>query len=98
VEAAHIHPFSEAGDDDPRNGVALCPNMHWAMDRNLIAPGIDLKWHVAASLDGRIPEFGILHSLEGKPILLPREGRFAPKRESLQWRMDRLRSQLPLQI
>jgi putative restriction endonuclease len=20
VEAAHIHPFSEAGDDDPRNG------------------------------------------------------------------------------
>jgi hypothetical protein len=23
VEAAHIHPFSEAGDDDPRNGLAL---------------------------------------------------------------------------
>ena len=28
VEAAHIHPFVEAGDDDPRNGIALTPNMH----------------------------------------------------------------------
>ena len=38
VEAAHIHPFSEAGDDDPRNGLALTPDMHWALDRHLIAP------------------------------------------------------------
>ena len=39
VEAAHLHPFAEAGDDDPRNGIALTPDMHWAMDRHLIAPG-----------------------------------------------------------
>jgi putative restriction endonuclease len=36
VEAAHIHPFAVSGDDDPRNGLALTPDMHWAMDRNLI--------------------------------------------------------------
>jgi putative restriction endonuclease len=35
----HLHPFAEAGDDDPRNGIALTPDMHWAMDRHLIAPG-----------------------------------------------------------
>jgi putative restriction endonuclease len=98
VEAAHIHPFSEAGDDDPKNGLALCPNMHWAMDRNLIAPGEDLKWHASPALDPRIPDFAALVSLDGQPILLPREARFAPKRESLEWRMQRLRSQLPLHL
>ena len=51
VEAAHIHPFSEAGGDDPRNGLALTPDMHWAMDKHLIAPGEDLKWHVSPVLD-----------------------------------------------
>lgn len=92
VEAAHIHPFCELGDDDPRNGLALCPNMHWAMDRNLIAPGPDRNWHVSPALDSRIPDFAVLLALEGKPIFLPVQTRYAPKRESLEWRIARLRS------
>ena len=91
VEAAHIHPFSEAGDDDPRNGLALTPNIHWAMDKNLIAPGPDRLWHVSNILDGRVPDFQILTSLNGKPMFLPIELRFAPKEESLIWRYKRLR-------
>ena len=91
VEAAHIHPFSEAGDDDPRNGLALTPDMHWAMDRHLIAPGPDLKWHVSRLLDRRIPDFARLTSLQGQPLFLPREARFVPKRESLEWRLHQLR-------
>jgi putative restriction endonuclease len=91
VEAAHIHPFSEAGDDDPRNGLALCPNIHWAMDRNLIAPGPDMLWHVSKVLDMRIPDLQMLFSLDGRPLLLPTEHRFCPKEESLSWRYERLR-------
>jgi putative restriction endonuclease len=91
VEAAHIHPFHEAGDDDPRNGLALTPDMHWAFDRNLIAPGPDLKWHVSSILDSRVPDFATLVGLEGKPLLPPREARMFPKREALEWRMARLR-------
>ncbi len=91
VEAAHIHPFSEAGDDDPRNGLALTPDMHWAMDRHLIAPGPDLKWHVSRVLDRRIPDLARLTGLEGQGLFLPREVRFAPKREALQWRLEQLR-------
>lgn len=90
VEAAHIHPFSEAGDDDPRNGLALTPNMHWAMDKYLIAPGPDLCWHVSPSLDNRIPDFNQLTSLAGRQLILPKEPRFFPKRESLAWRLQRL--------
>jgi putative restriction endonuclease len=91
VEAAHIHPFSEDGDDDPRNGLALCPNIHWAMDRNLIAPGPDMLWHVSKVLDMRISDLQMLLSMDGLPLLLPKEHRFWPKEESLVWRIDRLR-------
>ena len=91
VEAAHIHPFSEAGDDDPRNGLALCPNIHWAMDRNLISPGPDLLWHVSKVLDMRIPDLQMLFTLDRRPLLLPTEHRFCPKEESLVWRFERLR-------
>jgi|GEM_PF-247950 len=101
VEAAHIHPFSESGDDDPRNGIALSRDMHWAMDRNLIAPGPDLKWHVSRQLDPRIPDLRALCGLDGQPLLGPRETRLTPKREALQWRYERLRDaawSLPVEV
>lgn len=91
VEAAHIHPFSQSADDDPRNGLALSRDMHWAMDRNLIAPGPDLKWHVSKTLDARIPDLRRLCQLEGQKLLLPSELRYAPKREALEWRLEKLR-------
>jgi len=75
VEAAHIHPFSEAQDDDPRNGLALTPNMHWAMDQDLIVPGPDFKWHLNPNLDVRIPDYRMLIELKGQPLLLPAEAR-----------------------
>lgn len=91
VEAAHIHPFSEAGDDDPRNGLALTPDMHWALDRFLIAPGPDLRWHVSDSLDDRVPDFARFVALQGRSIFLPMERRFVPKQDALAWRLERLR-------
>jgi putative restriction endonuclease len=92
VEAAHIHPFSESQDDDPCNGLALTPNMHWAMDRFLISPGPDLKWHVSDLLDDRIKDNEILLSLRGKPLFLPNDLRMVPKRDALEWRLDRLKN------
>jgi len=91
VEAAHIHPFSVAGDDDPRNGLALTPNMHWAMDKNIISPGPDKKWHVSKSIDHRIPDLQIFTGLEGLPLILPKESTYEPKIESLEWRLSKLR-------
>ena len=93
VEAAHIHPFSVAGDDDPRNGLALTPNMHWAMDKNLIAPGPDFKWHVNAAVDDRIPDNAMLTQLNGRSMFLPSEARMYPKRDALEWRMAKLAAQ-----
>ena len=60
VEAAHLIPFNVSRNDKPTNGMALCPNHHWAMDRHLIAPVPDGKkragiWRVNEErLDDRI--------------------------------------------
>jgi putative restriction endonuclease len=90
VEAAHINPFSSSGDDDPRNGLALTPDMHWAMDAFLIAPGPDYKWHVTRQLDSRIPDHRIITDLAGKPLFLPREQRMYPRQDALEWRLSQL--------
>lgn len=91
VEAAHIHPFAMSGDDDPRNGIALTPDMHWAMDRNLIAPGPDLKWHVSRALDDRVPDLQRLVALQGRPLMLPGQRAMWPREDTLVWRLQRLR-------
>lgn len=90
VQAAHIVPFSESGNDDPCNGLALTPDMHWAMDKCVIAPGTDLRWHISGCIDRRFAENEPLLRLEGKELVLPREKRFTPKKQYLEWRMDNL--------
>ncbi len=90
VEAAHIVPFAETADDRPQNGIALTPNFHWALDRNIIAPGADLKWHVSPLIDKRIADNRPLVALDSQPLLLPRDERYHPDREALRWREAQL--------
>lgn len=91
VDAAHLIPFETTADDDPRNGMALCKNHHWAMDRYLIAPGPDGKWHVSPDLDDRIHGQREILSLASRNIILPVKDKYKPKQESLEWRMQHLR-------
>ncbi len=90
VEAAHIVPFSVARDDDPRNGIALCRNHHWAMDGSLIAPTPSFEWQASRLLDDRIEGQRDLLSLRGRKVLVPQKRQFHPKAESLIWRQGQL--------
>jgi putative restriction endonuclease len=96
VEAAHLIPFSISRNDRPTNGVALCPNHHWAMDRHLIAPCPDPRnraglWRInTRRLDDRIEGQRDLMSLAGKPVIPPRETMYLPAPESLRWREEQL--------
>jgi putative restriction endonuclease len=93
VQAAHIIPFSESRNDKPDNGLALCPNHHWAMDRALIAPcpcpqkqhraGV---WRVSPLLDDRIDDQKDLLALNDRPVIKPVEEKFYPAEENLKWR------------
>ena len=96
VEAAHLIPFGVSRNDKPNNGVALCPNHHWAMDRHLIAPCPDTRkragiWRVNSDrLDDRIDGQRDLVALTGRPVIPPSEEKFYPAPESLRWREEHL--------
>ena len=96
VEAAHLIPFNVSRNDKPTNGMALCPNHHWAMDRHLIAPVPDDKrragiWRVNEDrLDDRIEGQRDLVAIAGKSVSPPGEEKFYPALESLRWREEHL--------
>jgi len=91
VDAAHLIPFSETYNDHPSNGIALCKNHHWAMDRRLIAPGEDGFWHVSPILkQQRSTGEAALLGLDGQELLPPHDPKFQPSPESLRWRFERL--------
>jgi putative restriction endonuclease len=96
VEAAHLIPFNVSRNDNPTNGIALCPNHHWAMDRHLIAPVPDGKkragiWRVNEErLDDRIEGQRDLVAIAGKSVIPPGEEKFYPALESLRWRAEHL--------
>lgn len=90
VEAAHLIPHKETQDDDPRNGIALTPNFHWALDRHVIAPGPDLKWHVSEVIEERIADNHPLIDLKGKNVLVPNKREMQPRRDALEWRLEHL--------
>ncbi len=96
VEAAHLIPFELSRNDRPTNGMALCPNHHWAMDRHLIAPCPDMTrkagvWRVNnRCLDARIEGQRELVALADKPVIPPADKQFYPSPESLRWREEHL--------
>ena len=91
IDAAHLIPFSESHNDHPTNGLALCKNHHWAMDRNLIAPCPDHHWSVSLILDPRRSTGEQeLRNLAGKSLLLPQDQAFHPDADGLKWRCEQL--------
>lgn len=91
VDGAHLIPFGISRNDHPTNGIALCKNHHWAMDRFLIVPSPEGLWKVSPRLDHR-RSLGEkeLCTLNNQPILRPHDDAFRPAQEGLSWRLERL--------
>ena len=80
VDAAHIMPFSEFHNDDPRNGISLCKNHHW---------GFDSGWYTISN-DYKVIASPKLHEAAGyvqtgTPIVLPVQIECAPAKEALEY-------------
>ncbi len=91
VDAAHRIPFEVSHNDHPTNGIALCKNHHWAMDRFLIAPSPAGVWKVSRSLNARrSPGEKELLDLKGEQVLKPSEEAFYPADTALDWRCRHL--------
>ena len=91
VDATHLIPFGTSQNDHPTNGMALCKNHHWAMDRFLIAPAPEGIWRVSSQLIAhRSPGEKALIDLKDTPFLPPTEPAFHPATEALEWRVSQL--------
>ena len=88
LEAAHILPRSERGKDRTTNGMALSPTYHRAMDRYLIVPGPDDRWHVSHTLDRRLSGHKQLIKLDREKILRPKKTKDFPDKDALEWRLN----------
>ena len=81
VDACHIVPFSESYDDTITNGIALCPNLHRAFDRGLIAIDDDYRLLIKENWNEMNSSYSI-KQFEGKQILLPSSQKYFPDIEN----------------
>jgi putative restriction endonuclease len=90
VDAAHIHQFADSGNNDVRNGLALCKNAHWLFDNGLWTLGDDYRVQVAR---GAFVEAGAeplrLTAYHGARIRLPEERGLWPDPVHLAWHRKR---------
>lgn len=82
VDACHIVPFSEGYDDTLVNGIALCPNLHRAFDRGLIAVSDNFKVVVSRQFVENSSVYN-LNQFAVKEILLPENPKYYPASENL---------------
>jgi putative restriction endonuclease len=85
VDACHIVPFSISHDDRVTNGLALCPNMHRAFDRGLIAINDDYTILLSRHIRERAEHAYSLNKFERAQLRLPANKYAWPDIELLQW-------------
>lgn len=80
VDAVHIMPFGIFHNDDPRNGMTLCKNHHWAFDTGGI--GVDTEYKIIVSKQLSAP---LMFVLPNTTLLLPSDISCVPAQEALLW-------------
>lgn len=86
LQACHIIPDSHRGPAHPRNGVAMCQDMHWAFDKGFFTIERDctVKVHeLVRTLPG-------LQPLHGRQLFLPRDARAHPSEMALRYHQERI--------
>lgn len=80
VDSAHILPFRDFHNDDPRNGIALCKNHHWGFDHGWFT--ISNRYRIEKSPCLIDDQFYVKH---GTPINLPGHIEYAPALSAIAW-------------
>lgn len=89
IDACHIKPFCESYDDTITNGIALCPNLHRAFDRGLIAIDDEYKVIVSPSFVEAQTSYSI-RTFEGTTIRLPIRNDYYPFKENFAWHRENI--------
>lgn len=84
LDACHIVPFCQSHDDTISNGLSLCPTLHRAFDRGLIAIDPDrFTVRVSHRLAEPVESVYSIRQFEGKEIQRPADPRWWPSKENL---------------
>lgn len=78
IDGAHILPFAEYHNDDPRNGLALCKNHHWGFDCG--------AWSLTDTYEVLVsPKLAndLVYIQMGQLLLPPRDNHYRPDPEAL---------------
>jgi len=87
AEAAHIVPRGKRGQDDARNGLALCRSHHWAFDKGMW--GVLPSGQVFVRGDvSKLPQNASLTDFATHELIKPADGRKAPRKEAFEWHMN----------
>jgi len=89
IDACHIIPFSESYDDTVTNGIALCPNLHRAFDRGLIAIDENFKVVISNTFREDVTCYSI-RVFQEKDILLPKMKSYYPLKENFGWHKNNI--------
>jgi putative restriction endonuclease len=90
IDACHILPFSQSHDDTISNGIALCPTLHRAFDRGLVAIEPD-RFTVLVSdrLSEPVESVYSIRQFHGRQITFPDDSRWRPGRDNLSGHLQR---------
>jgi putative restriction endonuclease len=83
VDGAHIMPFAEFHNDDPRNGLALCKNHHWGFDAGWFSVTDEYRVVVSPRLVD-----GLAYLTAHAPIQLPDNALYHPSLDALRWHRE----------
>ena len=81
VEAAHIVPVADGGSDNPRNGIPLTRDLHWAFDRGFFTfdRSNEVILHPGLAINSLWPDLGSYR------LLPPSDNRLIPDSSALEW-------------
>jgi len=88
LEAAHIRPVAEGGENAVANGLLLRSDVHRMFDRGLVSIDSDYRLRVSSSLRTQFGNGDEFYEREGSVIVMPREERLRPNRELLDWHLQ----------
>lgn len=89
VEGAHIIPWSESNNDDPRNGLSLCRTHHWMFDEMMLTIRDDFTVRLSYWVERNENKMEETVRLKNSEILLPNDSRYYPSSEALRDHIDR---------
>lgn len=88
IDACHVVPWAESHDDTVTNGISLCPNLHRAFDRGLVAIDHDYKVILSDQFVESQSPFNLSQFISRR-LILPDENRYKPSQENLEWHRKR---------